>query len=328
MDPFDDGFLDGSSCSTDFVTDDECVEGEGGMEGTITDRSTQSWSNANSTVEIPRSSAFPPEPSVDGVLPDTVLISSDAVFFYTNADKLTHASVNNFNDCFLIDDLMASTHSPKLTQLSESADLLNILLHVIYDRNFAQFSPPLDLVLATVDTLLKYGVLLDQVISPSKPLFEYILSQAPRRPIDVYICAASHHLHSLAVPVSSYLLSTQLSSITDEQADGMGAIYLKKLFLLQEHRLNILKGLLLEPPVQHTPTLSCGFVEHQRLTRAWSLATASLAWDLQPDKSLYIIQTTLSSLGSQLSCQDCRAKLHERIKSVLTEWMMAPRTIE
>ncbi|KAI0790642.1 hypothetical protein C8Q75DRAFT_95705 [Abortiporus biennis] len=327
MNSFDSRFFD-ASCNMDFATIAQCIEGECDMEATIIDAPTKSWPNATSTMEISRSTAFPAELSMDGISPDTVLVSSDAVIFYTHADKLTHVSVNNFNSCLSTDDLMAFTRSPKLIQVSESADLINIILHVIYDWDFAQFSPSLDVVLASVDTLKKYGVSLDQAIAPSKPLFEYILSQAPRRPMDVYVCAASHELYSLAVPVSAYLLSVQLSCITDEQATGMGVIYLKKLLMLQEHRVETLKRLLLAPPTPHIPTLDCAFVEHQQLTRAWALATASLIWERQPDKSLSLIQTTLASLGYQLSCEDCRAILHERIKSILTEWMMTTRNIE
>ncbi|KAL4244689.1 hypothetical protein ABKN59_010251 [Abortiporus biennis] len=281
-----------------------------------------------SEMVISVSTAFHAEHNVDGVLPDAILCSSDSVFFYVHSHWLLHLSQKWFGSCLATDNHRGVASMARPFPVSESADILNIILHTVYDLDFKRYTPPLHVVLAAVDSSEKYGIPLDQAITPSKPLFEYIMSQAPRQPMDVYICAASHGLHSLAVSVSSYLLSHEISSITDDQANRMGVVYFKKLVLLHNHRVNALKKLLLDPPGEHPSTLDCGFVEQQQLTRAWALATAYLAWEIRPDQSANLIQNTLSSLGSRLSCKACQNKLNLRIQEILTKWITAPRSIE
>jgi len=65
-------------------------------------------------------------------------------------------------------------------------------------------------------------------------------------------------------------------------ADAIGPIYLKRLFFLHFGRSDALRRVLLPPPNLHTPTTSCDFSDQKKLTRAWALASAYLAWDARP----------------------------------------------
>lgn len=72
-------------------------------------------------------------------------------------------------------------------------------------------------------------------------------------------------------------------------AERIGAVYLKRLFFLHFGRAEALKRILLPPPHPHAPTPSCDFSDQKKLTRAWALASAYLAWDTRPGpyKSVY-----------------------------------------
>ena len=86
------------------------------------------------------------------------------------------------------------------------------------------------------------------------PLYMLLLSSAPLYPIEIYCLAAKFNLEKLAVNSSSHLLSFPTSSITDEMALRMGAIYLKRLMCLHHGRNGALKDILLVPPPPHPQT--------------------------------------------------------------------------
>ncbi|OBZ76566.1 hypothetical protein A0H81_03701 [Grifola frondosa] len=139
-------------------------------------------------------------------------------------------------------------------------------------------------------------------------------------PIDVYALAAAHDLYDLAVPVSSHLLAFALPSLTDEHAARMGPLYLRRLFFLHLGRTDALKRILLPPPPPHAPTSTCDFTEQKKLTRAWALASAYLAWDARPDLSTSSMEAALCPLGNHLSCDVCQKALGERIKQLIVQW--------
>lgn len=134
----------------------------------------------------------------------------------------------------------------------------------------------------SVDALSRYGFPLCDLAQRWSHLYTMILNRAHTHPIEMYASAASHNLDDLAVAISPHLLSFELSELPDKIAQKMGAVYLRRLMFLHLGRVQALKRLL-EPPLEfHTPTDSCGLSEQSQLTRAWSLAIASLAWDVRP----------------------------------------------
>lgn len=213
--------------------------------------------------------------------PDVALLSSDGVFFYVHSHVLLGASENGFNA------LLSPLPSPTVDQelmitVPEVSNVLNIILHAVYNMSCAHYSPPFSLLANTIDRLTVYGISSKTRIASSTSLYAILLSYAPLFPLDLYALAAAHDLYDLAVATSSHLLSLPLASISDEMAERIGPIYLKRLFFLHFGRSDALKRVLLPPPHPHPPTSWCDFTEQKKLTRAWALASAYLAWDARP----------------------------------------------
>ncbi|KAI0793658.1 hypothetical protein C8Q74DRAFT_522625 [Fomes fomentarius] len=269
------------------------------------------------------STAFHPGAYLLPVPVDLVLISGDGVLFYVHTTQILSRSINKFNQ--LVPPKPSDTIGS--VSLPESAVTLNIVLHAVYDLSCAHYLPTIDALSSAVDTMAKYGIPPKQHITPSKPLYTLILSQAPINPVAAYALAAAHDLHELAVPVSSHLLSIPLQTLTRAQATKIGAMYLKKLFFLHLGRLEALRRLLLPAPAFHPATPTCGFVDQKRVARAWSLAAAHLAWDGRPDLPASTIHDTLSTLADYLSCAECKKKVAERVKQVVVQWSMVKRSI-
>lgn len=172
--------------------------------------------------------------------------------------------------------------------LPESSVVLNVVLHSIYDISCAHYSPSFESLSAALVFMTTYGIPVKRHTARSTPLHALFLSHAPFYPLELYALAASYDLYDLAVPTSSHLLSLSLASLTDEMVDHIGPRYLKRLFFLHFGRAEALKRLLLPPPHPHSPTVFCDFTEQKKLTRAWALASAYLAWDARPGTVLSI----------------------------------------
>jgi len=166
--------------------------------------------------------------------------------------------------------------------IEESSDILNIILHSIYDMSCSHYTPPFHTLVAAVERMEHYGLQPRTFITPARPLFGILLAQAPLYPVDLYAVAGKYELEDLAVMTSSHLLSMPLASLSDHMCRRIGPIYLKRLFFLHFGRCEALKRVLLAPPHPHPPTATCDFTEQKRLTRAWALAAAYLAWEARP----------------------------------------------
>lgn len=232
------------------------------------------------------STIFYPGASHSQTPPDLILLSRDSVFFYVHSDRLRDASANSFNSQLPLEPSKPSSSledgNHAIVMLSESSQVLNVVLHTVYMMSCSHFSPSLDEITQAVDSLRKYGVPLNTYIAPTLPLYSLILSRAPLFPIELYAVASENDLLELATAISSHLLAYNLSSLTDELATKIGPVYLKRLFFLHLGRNDALKRLLLSPPGLHGPQPGCDFNEQKKLTRAWALATAYLAWDARP----------------------------------------------
>ena len=175
----------------------------------------------------------------------------------------------------------------------EPATVLNVVLHTAYGLSCATYQPTIDILAAAVDAMATYGLPPREHIAPSTPLYALILAQAPINPVIAYALAASHDLYSLAVPISSHLLPYPLHTLTDELAEKIGPVYLKRLFFLHLGRLDALRRLLLPPPHPHPSTEDCDFADQKCLTRAWALASAYLAWDARPGRIIFMYYSAL-----------------------------------
>lgn len=203
------------------------------------------------------------------------------------------ASINSFASGLPAEFALQPGGALPALSLSEGSEVVNIILHTIYNMSCVPFRPSLDTLISAISALTKYGIPVTHYVKPSTPLYVHILWLTPLCPMDVYIASATNGLDDLAVSTSSCLLSFDLSAITDPMAEAMGPVYLKRLFLLHQDRLKVLKDLFLEGPKHHEPTLHCGFRERQALTRAWVLASSSFAWEGRPGKQILVIFVNL-----------------------------------
>jgi hypothetical protein len=203
----------------------------------------------------------------------------------------------------------------------------------------AQYSPAFEKLVAALIQLPAYGVSPKEKVVPSAPLYCLLLSYAPLYPIELYSVASSLDLYELASATSSHLLSYSLPNLTDAMAERIGAVYLKRLFMLHIGRCEALKNALLPPPRAHPPTDHCDLTDQKKLTRAWALAAAYLAWEIRPGKPTFkllgtqpdelnnkldlstsAIESALKPLGDHLTCKLCKDTLVERVKSIIYQW--------
>ncbi|TFK50591.1 hypothetical protein OE88DRAFT_1631272 [Heliocybe sulcata] len=287
---------------------------------------TPNPSLADGGVTVAVSTAFFPGAQIDSMPADLILASSDVVFFYVHSHKLLSSSNNKFNNLLRVDGGGCfkgggnDVSGIPLVSVAENSAVLNILLHTLYYMPFSQYTPTLDILLAAVAGLKKYGMQVQEYVTQGTHLFQHLLLHAPLNPLEVYILAGSHDLQGLAVASSAHLLSFQLCNITDEMAQRMGPVYLKRLFFLHLGRIEALKRLLTAPPTAHEPTLTCNFMEQKEMVRAWALAAAYLAWDAKPDLPVSTVRQTMQPLADKLTCASCRQAMSDRIKQLITQW--------
>ncbi|KAF8165397.1 hypothetical protein B0H34DRAFT_689047 [Crassisporium funariophilum] len=258
--------------------------------------------------------------------PDTILLSSDSVFFYVHSHLLLAASENNFRGLLPASPPSSKDQDPVIP-VPDNSTVLNIVLHTVYDMSCAHYSPSFASLVTAVNRLPVYGIRPKTRIAPSTPLYSILLSHAPLYPLELYAVAASYDLYDLAVSTSSHLLSFPLATLTDEMAEHIGPVYLKRLFFLHFGRSDALKRVLLPPPHPHAPTPFCDFTEQKKLTRAWALASAYLAWDARPDLSTSTMESALRPLAEHLTCDQCQQALRDRIKNLIVQWSVVKRTI-
>lgn len=231
------------------------------------------------------STAFFPGVEHTPAAPDLILMSSDNVFFYVHSHRVLPASNNGFDSKWPPASVAGIGEAiPPVVALPEASPVINLMLHVVYNLWCSEYVASNEDVIQTVDALSKYGVSVRAHICPNTPLYDLILSRAPISPIEMYALAANHDLEELATAISSHLLSFDLSGLSDELVERMGAVYLRRLIFLHLGRSEALKRLLLPPSAYHLPTSDCGFKEQGELVSAWSHATAALCWNARPGK--------------------------------------------
>ncbi|KIK61878.1 hypothetical protein GYMLUDRAFT_42289 [Collybiopsis luxurians FD-317 M1] len=276
----------------------------------------------NESVSI--STAFGVHAKCHALPPDLVFVTSDSVMFFVHSHIVLAASDNQFHS--LVPKPSTNQSPNPMIHVPDTSETFNIILHLIYNLPSSQYTPSFDTISKAVNRLSFYGIQAETYIIAKTPLHNLILSFAPILPIEVYILAAKHNLLDLAIPASSHLLSFDLSTLTEEKAEAMGAKYLRKLFFLHIGRSNALKRLLLKPPLPHPPTASCSFDDQKCLTRAWALASAYLVLDARPDLSIGALESCLNPLAQKLACDECRASLHACVKNVIVNWSQVKNT--
>jgi hypothetical protein len=233
--------------------------------------------------EIVRSAVFFPRADHTTATPDLTFISSDDICFYVHSHLVLPASNSRFGSKWPDPTLIVSEgQEPFRVYLEESAPVLNILFHSIYNLPSSQITPTNQELTETLHALIKYGFTLADYIYPLSHFQDLILFQATVYPIEMYALAAHYGLEELAVSVSGHLLSYDLSQLTDQLGTTMGAVYMRRLVFLHLDRKEELKKLLLPPAAFHEFTAECGEEEQAQLVRAWCFAMTTWAWEFSP----------------------------------------------
>ncbi|KAI5890649.1 uncharacterized protein SCHCODRAFT_02508352 [Schizophyllum commune H4-8] len=265
---------------------------------------------------ISMSTAFTSSACHGGVPPDTVLSSTDGIYFYVSRSILTHASSNNFGG--LLPAKGVSPDGLPFAQTPDPADVLNVILHAVHDMPPARYTPTLATLVAALERLPAYGLSPARYATPPRALYSALLAQAPLAPLAVYTAAARSELHDLAVAVSPHLLSLPLHRVTDEQAIAMGPVYLRRLFMLHRNRIEALKEILAPAPYPHPETPSCSFADQRKVARA----CRGVFCYRRPSS---MMESTVNSLLTEIACEDCKQMLERRLQKAVVDWTMTPR---
>lgn len=246
---------------------------------------TSPLKSGRTTVNI--STAFHPSLSTDLGLPNIVLVSTDEVHFYIHAQRILQKSTNRM-DALIPSDVGQIIQSGQVVVTTgDTAAVLNVILHAIYEWPCTTFAPTFDSIEAATARLETYGVSLKDCLAPEKPLRVLLLNHTSIRPMEIYAMAAFNGLEEFAVVVSSHLLAYRLTTLSDELAVRMGARYLYRLAVLHHNRMEKLKKLVLSAPDVHATTDTCSFMQQKDLTGVWALASAHLSWEATPGMTLF-----------------------------------------
>lgn len=253
--------------------------------------------------------------------PDLVLLSADSVFFYVHSSVIHSASNNNLCGFLTGNNVqgpLGTDQGIELVMLPDQSEVLNIMLHFIYNISPAHHSPPFDILSQAVDRLHNaYGVdvnhaMRDSATTISRPrinndqsfnyahdpsLLALLTAHAPLHPIEVYALAASIDLYPLTQTASLYLHGLDLCPTDAEDAIGglrlipemgqkMGGVYLMRLIGMHKRRLEALRTAVCTAPeghlLDHPSEDQCSTEDQASLKRAWALAAAYIVCTAGP----------------------------------------------
>ncbi|KAF9519324.1 hypothetical protein BS47DRAFT_24250 [Hydnum rufescens UP504] len=250
---------------------------------------------------------------------DTILCSSDGVFFHVHRQQLA-ASVNSFAS-LLIDPTVHTII------LQESSPVVNCFLSLVYGFSCRPYSPSFGVISEAFDAVLKYGFSLPVLVPPESELFQDLLHAADSHPLRVYTLAAHHSYEALAVAASAKTLSMNINEVTESIASEMGSPYLLRLTHLHSDRKETFKELMHVAPDSHPQSPGCTPERQSSAMRAYALAAAYLVWQATPDVGNEWIVSNLSPLLERIDCPLCKQNVRRRIDVVLEAWARVRCTI-
>jgi len=256
---------------------------------------------------------------------DLILESLDSVFFYVHVHILLKHGDSIFSS--LLSTPLGASKKDRIVHIPETSAILDVILHFLYGESCARQLPSLDIMANAIYRMPIYGIEPKSQVIPSNPSYSYLLSLAPIYPLELYILAARLDLFDLAQSTSSHLLSLPLSTIDEDTAGRIGAVYLKRLFILRLYRSNKLKSILLQPPYPHPSTAKCTFQVQKDVSRLWALGAAQLVWHTMSDVSPQHIESVFRLLQESIGCALCQTAFSDRLKDVITRWAFVERTI-
>jgi len=227
---------------------------------------------------------------------DLVLLSSDQVYFFVHSAILLKHSGNDFAG--LLEDDKVYLH--------ENSEVLNLVLHALYNLDPSMFRPTVASMAAALRSLQNYDVSLDSLLTPSHPMSITILHLGIQSPLETFAMVAAFRLEHLAIEVSKNLVSVPLHQLTDDLVERMGPSYLRRLVFLHLGRIDRLKQLLMQPHSPHPVTKDCYESDQRRLQNQWKALAVALGWDARADMSPQRIHNTLTTLSLKTSCNQCQ----------------------
>lgn len=302
-----------------------------------------------SDTEVGVSSTFTPDANLDASPPDYVLVSSDFCLFFVHRRRIAHASDNALRGllCAPIDTESmppSGLCDLQLPPLPETGDLVNLMLHAVYNLPVAHFHHSLDtLLIAAEQTLPAYGMSVSKFVTRGASLYQAILDISPLAPLPVYTFAAEHGIEELAVAVSPYMHGCSIDTLDNAVARRMGGTYANRLHQLHIRRLRSLKALLDKPPYPHVASPGCSSGQRRVVIKAWALAAAQIFFDATPGASLsYLCRNILGSLTvdvfiattpgaieavlfgliTNVTCTNCKTMLHMAMREVVDGWLL------
>lgn len=235
--------------------------------------------------------------ALDGPFPtDVVLLSADQVYFFVHSAVLLKHSANGF----------AGLLGDDRAYLPENSEVLNLVLHALYNLDPSRFRPTVSLMAATLRSLQHYDVSLDSLFTPSHPMSITLLHLGIQFPLETFALVASFQLEHLAVEISKKLVSVPLHNLTEELAEKMGTSYLRRLVFLHLGRVDRLKQLLMQPHSPHPVTKDCYESDQKRLRNQWKALAVALGWEARADMSPQHIHNTFTTLLLKTSCNECQ----------------------
>ena len=174
----------------------------------------------------------PDEPDMKDA--DLVLLATDAVFFYAHRAVLLHKSSNNFGGLVTPEHVVPligpHTHSlPEAIVTNYRPEVLNVILLAVYELPMRLCDPSLETLREVAPALVTLGYDLRSIAAPCSELFRLLLEAAEGDPLSLYAVAAQHSFEELAVPASRFSLNKSIKNLSDELAEQMGPIYLRRL---------------------------------------------------------------------------------------------------
>ncbi|KAI0093014.1 hypothetical protein BDY19DRAFT_402627 [Irpex rosettiformis] len=277
------------------------------------------------TVQI--SDTFNLNTNHDSIPPNTIILSIDNTVFAVHHHRLLACSINNFGG-YLQSNNLPSRENFISFLVSEPSDVLNVLLHTIYNIPCDVYSPSLSSISSSLSTFDKYGLVpFERFLSKGTPLFTTILNRAVVDPIETYALAASYALEDLAVAASAYTLHVKLHTLCPDIVDKMGTRYMQRLYNLHGSRMDKLRELLDRKLYPHVATPTCSVEKRQVVSRALNLAGKQVMYDASPAMTRSGIENVMRGVADSVACADCREAAHKHIKEISTQWMIFERTI-
>ncbi|KAL1712778.1 hypothetical protein EV715DRAFT_277740 [Schizophyllum commune] len=248
--------------------------------------------------------------------PDLELLTADNVLFSVSRKALGNISCNSF-DCILA--------IPDARQVvPDRAEVLNLVLHAAYGLSPIAYKPSVDLIVEAILRMPAYGMNPDALAGPGTAFYESLRPCIALAPMRAYIVAASHDLYAIAQMASAHLLSYPMQTLVDADANAMGAVYLKRLLVLQHTRPSWLREVLARPPDIHPETPGCSIAAQRALAQAWSRCAALIIAERRPDTSSSTLRATFAALRNDTACRDCQQVLETRISKAVSDWIVCP----